>query len=60
MIFLSDATATYDYADRGCGAMSNEEVHRATLTIMQGGTARVMSVAELEAQLAPAKAQSYA
>ena len=27
VVFLSDATATYDYPDRGCGAMPAAEVH---------------------------------
>ena len=33
VIFLSDATGTFDYPDVGQGAMSAEEVHKATLTI---------------------------
>ena len=32
VVFLSDATATYDYPDRGYGAMPNAEVHHATLS----------------------------
>jgi ureidoacrylate peracid hydrolase len=31
VVFLSDATATYDYPDCGFGPMLNEQVHRATL-----------------------------
>ena len=32
--FLSDATGTFDYPDVGQGAMSAEQVHKATLTIL--------------------------
>ena len=31
VVFLSDATATYDYPDRGFGPMANADVHHATL-----------------------------
>src|SRR5438876_621099 len=31
VVFLSDATATYDYPDRGFGAMPNADVHHPTL-----------------------------
>lgn len=61
VVFLSDATATYDYPDRGFGAMPNAEVHRATLVILAASTAHVMSVAEMAARLAseqPAAAAS--
>jgi ureidoacrylate peracid hydrolase len=44
VIFLSDATATYDYPDRGFGAMPNADVHHATLVILAASTAHVMSV----------------
>jgi hypothetical protein len=47
VIFLSDATGTFDYPDVGQGAMSAEEVHRATLSILAFSTAHVMTVAEL-------------
>jgi ureidoacrylate peracid hydrolase len=47
VIFLSDATGTFDYPDMGYGAMSAEEVHRATLIILAQGTAHVMPVAEM-------------
>ena len=30
VVFLSDATATYDYPDRGFGPMPNADVHHAT------------------------------
>ena len=49
--FLSDATATYDYPDRGFGPMPNAEVHHATLVILAASTAHVMSVADLSARL---------
>jgi biuret amidohydrolase len=44
VVFLSDATATYDYPDRGFGPMSNVDVHHATLVILAASTAHVMSV----------------
>jgi biuret amidohydrolase len=47
VVFLSDATATYDYPDRGFGPMSNEQVHHATLVILAASTAHVMPVAEM-------------
>ena len=47
VVFLSDATATYDYPDRGYGAMPNEQVHHATLVILADSTAHVMSVAKM-------------
>jgi len=47
VVFLSDATATYDYPDRGYGPMPNEQVHHATLVILADSTAHVMPVAEM-------------
>lgn len=52
VVFLSDATATYDYPDRGFGPMPNNEVHHATLVILAASTAHVMSVADLRMRLA--------
>jgi len=49
--FLSDTTATYDYADRGFGPMSNADVH-ASLVMLVASTAHVMWVAEMKVQLA--------
>lgn len=46
VVFLSDATGTFDYPDVGQGAMSAEEVHRATLTVLAFSTAHVMTAAE--------------
>jgi ureidoacrylate peracid hydrolase len=49
--FLSDATGTFDYPDVGWGAMSADDVHRATLSILAFSTAHVMT-AEQFRQLA--------
>jgi ureidoacrylate peracid hydrolase len=46
VVFLSDATATFDYPDTGHGAMSAAEVHHATLVILSGSTAAVMTAEE--------------
>lgn len=46
VVFLSDATGTFDYPDVGQGALPAEEVHRATLTILAFSTAHVMTAAE--------------
>jgi len=51
VVFLSDATATYDYPDRGFGAMSNADVHHAMLVILAASTAHVMSVEEMKARI---------
>jgi len=51
VVFLSDATGTFDYPDVGQGAMSAEEVHRATLTILAFSTAHVMTAAEFLARV---------
>jgi nicotinamidase-related amidase len=51
VVFLSDATATYDYPDRGFGPMPNAEVHHATLVILAASTAHVMSVADMSARI---------
>src|SRR5580658_2731333 len=34
VVFLSDATATFDYPDRGFGSMVDTDVHHATLVIL--------------------------
>ena len=52
VVFLSDATATYDYPDRGFGPMANRDVHQATLVILAASTAHVMSVSDLRSRLA--------
>ena len=52
VVFLLDATATYDYPDRGFGPMANADVHHATLVILAASTAHVMSVSDLSARLA--------
>jgi len=51
VIFLSDATATYDYPDRGFGEMANTQVHHATLVILAASTAHVMSVEDMKARI---------
>jgi biuret amidohydrolase len=51
VVFLSNATATYDYPDRGFGAMPNADVHHATLVILAASTAHVMSVEEMGARI---------
>lgn len=51
VVFLSDATATYDYPDRGFGAMANSDVHHATLVILAASTADVMPVAQLRTRI---------
>jgi nicotinamidase-related amidase len=51
VVFLSDATATYDYPDRGFGAMPNADVHHATLVILAASTAHVMSVRDMRARI---------
>ena len=55
VVFLSDATATYDYPDRGFGAMPNADVHHATLVILAASTAHAMSVADLATRLPPSR-----
>jgi len=47
VVFLADATATYDYPDRGYGAMPAAQVHHATLVILAASTGHVMSVDEM-------------
>lgn len=51
VVFLSDGTGTFDYPDVGCGAMTAEEVHQATLKILAFSTAHVMSCEELLSRL---------
>jgi hypothetical protein len=51
VVFLSDATATYDYPDRGFGAMPAADVHHATLVILATSTAHVMSVKDMRTRI---------
>ena len=51
VVFLSDATATYDYPDRGFGAMPAGDVHHATLVILAASTAHVMSVKDMRTRI---------
>jgi biuret amidohydrolase len=52
VVFLSDATATFDYPDVGQGKMSADEVHHATLVILSVSTAHVMTADEFMARTA--------
>jgi len=51
VVFLSDATATYDYPDRGFGMMPAAEVHHATIVILAASTAHVMSVDDMRSRI---------
>jgi len=51
VVFLSDATATFDYPDVGQGAMSADEIHKAVLVILSVSTAHVMKVEEFISRL---------
>lgn len=51
VVFLSDATATFDYPDLGFGQMSASDVHRATLIILASSSAHVMPVDEMKARI---------
>ncbi len=51
VIFLSDATGTFDYPDAGQGALSADEVHRSTLVILSLSTADVMTTEEFLAKV---------
>jgi len=51
VVFLSDATGTFDYPDVGQGGMTAAEVHRATLVILSVSTAHVMTTDEFMARI---------
>jgi ureidoacrylate peracid hydrolase len=51
VVFLSDATGTFDYPDVGEGGMSADEVHRATLIILSVSTAHVMTTEQFMARV---------
>ncbi len=51
VVFLSDATATFDYPDLGFGEMSASEVHGAILIILAASSANVMSVDEMRMRI---------
>src|SRR5207253_8233641 len=51
VVFLSDATATYDYPDRGFGSMPAAEVHHATIVVLAASTAHVMSVDDMKTRM---------
>jgi ureidoacrylate peracid hydrolase len=50
VVFLSDATGTFDYPDVGQGGMSADAVHRATLVVLSVSTAHVMTTDEFIAR----------
>ena len=60
VVFLSDATGTFDYPDVGQGAMSADEVHKATLTILAFSTADVMTVDEFKSRVVKSSGQAKA
>jgi biuret amidohydrolase len=51
VVFLSDATGTYDYQDFGQGSMSRDEVHRSTLIVLASSTADVMTTKEFKSRV---------
>jgi biuret amidohydrolase len=55
VVFLSDATGTFDYPDVGQGGMSADEVHRATLIILSVSTAHVMTTEEFMTRVGSAQ-----
>jgi ureidoacrylate peracid hydrolase len=57
VVFLSDATGTFDYPDVGQGAMSAADVHKATLTILAFSTADVLSVEQFKERVTGAARQ---
>jgi biuret amidohydrolase len=56
VVFLSDATGTFNYPDVGQGGMSAQEVHKASLVILSVSTADVMKVDEMVARTKVARA----
>jgi ureidoacrylate peracid hydrolase len=60
VVFLSDATATFDYPDVGQGGMTAEKVHHATLVILSVSTAHVMTTDEFIARTATARSAAAA
>jgi len=56
VVFLSDATGTFDYPDMGYGALSAQQVHQATLAILAFSTAHVMTCEEMLARSAAPEA----
>src|SRR5947208_5293579 len=51
VVFLSDATATYDYLERGFGSLPAADVHHATLVILATSTAHVMPVEDMRTRI---------
>ena len=60
VVFLSDVTGTFDYPDVGQGAMSADEVHKATLTILAFSTADVMTVDDFKSRVVKSSGQAKA
>jgi ureidoacrylate peracid hydrolase len=58
VVFLSDATATYDYPERGFCVMPAAEVHHATIVILAASTAHVMSVDDMRSRISSRLATS--
>ncbi len=46
VVFLADATATFDYGDDGLGGLTSKQVHQASLIILGQSTGDVMTVDE--------------
>jgi biuret amidohydrolase len=55
VVFLSDVTGTFDYPDMGYGALSAEQVHRATLAILAFSTAHVMTAEDFLSRIPVSK-----
>jgi nicotinamidase-related amidase len=51
VVFLSDATGTYDYPDLGFGSVTASVVHMTTLAILAASTAHVMSVQDMQRRI---------
>lgn len=60
VVFLSDATATGDYPDLGYGAMSADQVHRASLVVLAASTADVITVDQMIARVPENQKRSVA
>ncbi|BEV15494.1 cysteine hydrolase [Herbaspirillum sp. DW155] len=50
-VFLSDVTGTFDYPDLGHGAMTAEQMHKATLIMLAFSTAHVMTAQQFQAKV---------
>ena len=52
VVFLADATATFDYGNDGLGGLTSRQVHQASLIILGQSTADVMTVDEFFGRVA--------